>query len=118
MRSLIIPVEGDCTTTIDEPNTAARVLLGTEMLQVVSARALGRERIYVLYIDDWGKTNERPINRRAWALYGGSPIYGLAVLAADDQAPIDPAIIELVTGADFPPPEVLALMDDWLEAHP
>jgi hypothetical protein len=69
-----------------------------------------------MHIDDWGATKRLPINRRAWALYGGSPIYGLAVLSCDVGFPIDDEILALVA-TDFPPADVLRIMDAWLEAH-
>lgn len=116
MRSLLIPTAGKVADSPAEPGTLARAALNTDQLDVVMARALGRDRVYVLHIDDWGKTKGLPINRRAWALYGGSPIYGTAVLSADDGGPIDEALIELIS-SDFPPPEVHVTMDLWLEVH-
>lgn len=117
-QSLSIPPEGPLMVSGEEPGALATNLLRTDALTVVTARALGRDRIYVMHLDDWGATKELPINRRAWALYGGSPLHGLVVLSADDRGPIDDWVIELVSGAEFPPPAVQAHMDAWLEAHP
>lgn len=116
-RSLVIPPEGLPTGSEEEPDVLARTLLQTASLDVVIARALGRERLYVMYIDDWGMTKELPINRRAWALYGASPIYGLAVLCADDQGLIEDELVELVSEPGFPPENIQRVMDKWLEAH-
>jgi len=116
-RSLSIPPEGPVMVSEEEPDALARQLLRTDKLHVVTARALGRDWLHVMHIDDYGATKPLPINRRAWALYGGSPIHGLAVLSADDGGPIDDEVIEMVSSTAFPTPEVLAHMERWLEAH-
>jgi hypothetical protein len=117
-RSVVIPPEGPIVPSDEDPSALARRVLETDSLDVVTARALGRERIHVLWIDDWGKVNELPLNRRAWALYGGSPIYGTAVLAADDDLPVAETAMEMLGRPDFPGPDLLATMDAWLRANP
>ena len=118
VRCLSIPPEGLIVVSDHDPANFARVVVNTESLDVVVARALGRDRVHVMWVDDWGLTKDLPINRRAWALYGGSPIYGTAVLAADDQLPLDDWVVAMVADPEFPPPPIQRFMDKWLEAHP
>lgn len=118
MRCLVIPTDGPCFDSDSDPATIAKELLATSSLDVVMARALGRDPLHVLHIDDWGKTKELPLNRKAWALYGGSPIYGLAVLSADSGGPLDQHVVTLVSDDEFPDPATRAAMDQWLEENP
>lgn len=115
-RSLWIPPDSALPVqrSDTDPAALARELLQTDSLDVCIARALGRERLHVLHVDDWGATKRLPVNRRAWALYGGSPIHGVAVLSADDGGAIESWVLELVEARDFPPPEINAHMDTFL----
>lgn len=124
MRSIVIPVTGTCWMTPDKPDEIAKRELSTEMLTVVTARAIQEHRgLHVMYIDDWGavQLGDRmplPINRRAWALYGGSPIHGLAVLTRDDRSDIDPSISVMLNSGTFPGAIIEARMDHFLQQHP
>lgn len=51
---------------------------------------------WVGIIDDWGATKELPINRKAWALYGRSPIHGPMIVKNDLSMPIDPDFIAMI----------------------
>lgn len=116
MRCILIPVEGTCVISPDDPAAVARRALDTDSLDVVAVRGL-QAILHVLYVDDWGKVKDLPINRRAWALYGGSPIYGPAVLARDDQLDMTLDVTMLLAEDDFPGPEINAAMDHWLERN-
>lgn len=117
MKCMLIPVDGVCVASPDDPAALARRTLDTEALDVVKVRGL-QGAVHVLYVHDWGKVIELPINRRAWALYGGSPIYGPAVLARDDELDLTLDVTLLLAEEDFPGPEINAAMDDWLENNP
>jgi hypothetical protein len=74
--------------------------------------------IHVMYVDDWGMTSGLPINRKAWALYGRSPIHGDALLKRDDEeGPLGQDVIALVLDPGFPGEAIDKLMDAWLEAN-
>jgi hypothetical protein len=98
------------------PERTAAAFIGTEHLSVVTCHHPALAGTHVLYVDDFGLTLGRPLNRKAWALYGGSPIYGPAVLLRDDHDDLDPDILEALA-AEFPDPEISAQMDAWLAKH-
>lgn len=52
---------------------------------------------YVGYTDDWGMVKGLPVNMKAWALYGRSPIYGPMVVKTDLTSEIPAAVIDMVT---------------------
>jgi hypothetical protein len=86
-------------------------------LTVVTCHHPNLDRTYVLFLGDFSAVDGSPLNRRGWALYGGSPLYGMCVMGADDRDPIDPEVIDMVTDEAFPPPELTAAMDRWLAAN-
>lgn len=50
---------------------------------------------HVGIVDDFGAA-DLPINRKAWALYGGSPIYGPMFVGSDATGHVDPTLAELI----------------------
>lgn len=48
------------------------------------------------WIYDWGKVMGLPVNLKAWALYGRSPIYGPMLVASDHRRPLDPEFIAML----------------------
>lgn len=86
-----------------------------DALSVVTAHWPGLGEVGVMFIDDWGATKQLPVNRKAWYLYGASPIHGDVLFTLDSRAPIDPAVIEWIEHPDFVPPDALAAMERWLE---
>ena len=112
-RALQINSDGTCIRR-DIPADKVAQAEVSDSLDVLSVRHPLFERgRYVLYVDDWGAVKELAINIKAWALYGGSPVYGAAVLGEDDQLPIDDRLIELIEG-EFPDPIILSQMRAFL----
>lgn len=56
---------------------------------------LPEHRLWVGIVDDFG-AQDQPLNRKAWALYGRSPIYGTMFLGRDDGGSITPALIAVL----------------------
>ena len=116
---LIIQPNGEIAT-IEHPDVrgdAVRVIGETQ--DVVSVSGLIewglRDPIHFLRIDDWGQTKALPLNRKAWALYGRSPIHGPAVFHRDEgEGPLDPRVVELVTDPEFPGEDISEIMNRWL----
>lgn len=115
-RSLAIPATGRAhTLDLCADEAAAELIPGA--LTVAKCHHPDLDRVYVLFLGDFSALDGSPLNRRAWALYGGSPIYGMCVLGADDREPIAEHVVDMVTSDDFPGPELIAAMDQWLEAN-
>lgn len=112
-RCLSIPPEGACIEHDEPPADVARQLLDTDSLDVITARGIEGET-HVMHIDDWGRAKGLALNRRAWALYGGSPVYGTAVLSTDSGQPLERRTISAVTAPGFPGSSTNAAMDRWL----
>jgi hypothetical protein len=73
---------------------------------------------WVGWIFDWGKTMGLPVNRKAWALYGRSPIYGPMLIATDHRAPLPDEFLEIIAKPieEWVPAEVLARMEEVIDA--
>lgn len=101
-----------------DPLGTARSLLG-DQVSVYSCNNPGalEPRDYVLVIDDFGDAKGLPLNRKAWALYGRSPIYGPALWYRDDHEPIPPELLAAVTSGEFLTFELHDAMDAWLNAR-
>ena len=79
------------------------------------------EAVIVGIIDDFGIANGLPLNRTAWALYGGSPIYGPMFIAQDDHELLPEQLVAALMGTDeWIGDAINHAMDDWLarEAKP
>lgn len=50
---------------------------------------------WVMVVDDFG-AQDAPLNRKAWALYGRSPIYGVAFVGRDDDGPVTQGLFNVV----------------------
>lgn len=55
------------------------------------------------YIDDWGAT-KHPVNMKAWALYGRSPIYGPMVIKDDLDLDLPAGLVDMLERS----------IDDWV----
>jgi len=113
---LILP-DGVVTRIFTDTYEAARQLIGDELDVVAVHHPYFEPRSHVLFVDDHGISRGLGINFKAWALYGGSPIHGAALMGRDDHAPINEEVIVLLTDDRFPPAELRAQMDAWLEAN-
>jgi hypothetical protein len=116
MRSLAIPAEGRAHV-LDMPAATAAAELIDGPLTVATCHHPQLDRTHVLFLGDFSAVDGSPLNRRAWALYGGSPLHGMVVLGADDREPLDPDVIAMVTDEAFPGPEMVETMDRWLAAN-
>jgi hypothetical protein len=114
---LILP-DGVVTRIFTDTAAEARLLIGDELDVVAVRHPYFEPRSHVLFVDDHGISRGLGINFKAWALYGGSPIHGAALLGRDDHGPISEEVIELLTDDRFPPAQLRAQMDAWLEANP
>lgn len=72
------------------------------------------------YVDDFGYSNPSyEINRKAWALYGRSPVVGPMVVGADDGRDLDPGFVTaLLAGDEWMEPEWIAAQERFLAAYP
>ncbi len=93
---------------------------GIESIDIVTLRnpILGRG-VFVGAIDDRGATHDPPlpVNRKAWALYGRSPIHGPMWLANDDNEPLDTMLIDMLTGDEWINDELDNAMNKYLTSH-
>lgn len=113
MNSHVVRIDPDGTVT-DVPGSDALAVASAEfegMTDVVLLRHPQAEYRLVGIVHDWG-TLSLPLNRKAWWLYGGSPIYGPMYVADDDNAELDPEFVAMIQG-DVPA-EMLARMDAFL----
>lgn len=79
--------------------------------------------VMVGVVHDTGLLDGLPLNRKAWALYGRSPIYGPMFVAFDQddvggRDPLETWFIDKIMSDDYPTPPVQAAMTDWLSQHP
>lgn len=116
-RSLIIQPGGSCERRETPANETARLVIGNE-LEVVTVRyPVFAHWNYVMYIDDFGAIKELPLNVKAWALYGGSPIFGVAVLGEGDYTVLLDDYLQLIESDYFPDPLTLAQMRDFIKGE-
>lgn len=107
MRQFLI--EPDGTIVVDQ--TAAEILV--ETLQDVGADVVTLRSphlpagVYVGWVDDWGVTKGLPVNMKAWALYGRSPIHGPMVVRRDDGLDIPDEYVE----------HLARPIEEWLDAE-
>jgi len=108
-QCIVIPPTGDPSgDSRDKWIVAAEVL--PDHLTVVTLRAPLLEDFgtCVGFIDDFGALpGDRQLNARAWALYGGSPIFGTMVVARDDDQPLPDTLVTVLT----------ARWDTWTPEH-
>lgn len=74
---------------------------------------------WVGWVFDWGIPMGLPVNRKAWALYGRSPIYGPMLLATDLREPLPDGFLSVVASPieEWVPADVLDAMNSWMEAR-
>lgn len=117
VSGLLILPDGVVTRIFTDTAQAARELIGDELDVVAVRHPYFDPRSHVLYVDDHGLSRGLAINFKAWALYGGSPIHGAALLGRDDRTPIHDEVIVLLTTDKFPPAELRQQLDRWLEEN-
>lgn len=69
--------------------------LGTEAADIVTCP----DRGHVMSVDDLGLTKQLTVNWLAWQAYLRSPIYGVAVLFADDGRPLPEGLVTMLAVA-------------------
>jgi hypothetical protein len=101
----------------DEPcgDDLARYEFG-DQIDVVTLRApiIPEGHLLVGFIHDWGRTLGHALNRKAWALYGGSPIYGTMFVQSDEREPLDAEFCDFVVSDAILPEAMIVHMDAWL----
>lgn len=78
---------------------------------------------YVGYVHEWGAVHggpgngPMPINRKAWALYGRSPIHGPILVVRDLRGPLPDEFIEMVSKPieEWVTGDILARMNSIIE---
>lgn len=104
--TLRIDPDGTITELPEGPLDAARAEF--QWTSVVTCRTpfLDPDMVFVGVIDDFGAA-DRPINRKAWGLYGRSAIYGPMFFGRDITGHVPPEVIAIVTHeiADWPIPD-------------
>lgn len=118
----IIRIDPDGTITDIEGSDILAVAQPVfDSIDVVTCRAPIFQGSLVGVIDDWGRVNGLPLNRKAWACYGRSPIFGPMFLAHDQdddghREPLDPALIALLRlpVESIVPAHIITLMDEVL----
>lgn len=132
MPALTLRIDPDgSTAVVDKPlMTAATDEHRHTSVVVCAGPVVDGRPLHVMFIDDFG-AEDQPINRKAWALYGRSPIYGVALLGLDGDAgeladdlvellakPLDewpmipPQALAALTGDEPPRPEMVARRAD------
>lgn len=132
---LIINPDGR-VQSITEPNVAARAddlfssTGGSTVLSLIGAAVLLGDTlrphedgpyVFVGWVAEWGRIDRLPLNVKAWALYGRSPICGPMVVALDgepggNRQPLPELFVEaLLSDRDWVTPELRANMRGALE---
>lgn len=115
MKSIVIPPTGRIHA-LDTPGaTVAHELLGDTEVVTLRHPAMP-PRSHVMWVGALSALDGSPLNRRAWALYGGSPIFGTAVVASDTGDDVEP-LFDLVIDDAFPGAEIDTTMTEWLREH-
>lgn len=109
----ITDIEGDDLFAVAQPMF--------DSIDVVTCRAPFFDGFLVGAIDDWGRSMGLPLNRKAWACYGRSPIFGPMFIAHDQddnghRPPLDPALVALLQlpVESIVPAHIITLMDEVL----
>lgn len=114
--TLVLKIAADGTVS-ESPFTQAHEAAHAELehTPVVTLHHPMFVSLTIGYVDDWGATNGSPLNEKAWALYGGSPIYGPMWVADDNLGDLDPEVVALLLGdTDWVGPEIRRSMDAFL----
>lgn len=109
MRTLRIDPDGSVTASDLAPLAAATAERDHLTVVVCAAPFLPNDTIWVGVLDDFGAA-DLPLNRKGWALYGRSPLYGPVFFGADDDRniPVDVAAMLRRDLEDWPIPELAA----------
>lgn len=96
-RAAIIEHLAERGVTADDTREFADPIGGSDVVVLHAPMLPTAADPWVGFIDDWGMVKHRPINMKAWALYGRSPIYGPMVLRNDDPStPIPAEFIRMI----------------------
>lgn len=98
-------------TGVAERALAATVDVVTLHLNAVTPFPGGGDPYLVGVVDGWGRSKGMPVNLKAWALYGRSPLCGPCFVAYDTDGPSRPALPdEWITAIEQP-------FDSWMPAR-
>lgn len=102
--------------------TLATDSLSVELLGRCNEYSLSLTGLCIAVIDDWGATKGLPVNAKAWALYGRSPLVGPVFVGLDsnddgtrDDLPDE--FIDLIASPEFPPSDLRERMAAWVVVH-
>ena len=109
----VIPCEGADLLTLTREHIGESADVVT-----LSHPAFGGGEIGVGAINDWGRMDGLPLNVKAWALYGRSPIVGPMLVALDgsgaSRPPFPSEVHDLLIDPTFPPANMRGAMKDAL----
>lgn len=91
-----IDVDGTVTARWTNALDAARAELTSTTVVSLSAPILPSSHVWVGVLDDFGAADQ-PLNRKAWALYGRSPIYGPMYVAADGGSELPAEVVAIIS---------------------
>lgn len=95
---MTVRVDPDGTVTVVEGSALVAAQATWSHLSVVTLGApfLPDDRTWVGTIDDFGAADSE-INRKAWGLYGRSPIYGPMFVSEDGGGDLPSEIVEMIS---------------------
>lgn len=108
VRALRIDPDGSVTRLDEFAWTAGQAEFDHTTVVTCGAPFVGQS-VHVLVLDDFGAA-DLPLNRKAWGLYGRSPIYGPVFVGRDDGDEVDEELAATVEAAigDWPIPSHVA----------
>lgn len=124
-KAVLIRPDGTviATESLAEAERSRLEMVGSSVVMLRSplARHFGGDPVpYVGWVDEYGEVKQLPVNRKAWALYGRSPIYGTMVVRNDLHTNLQPGFINTITKPieDWVDVDVLVRMEEILEGTP
>lgn len=94
--TLRIDIDGSVTAVEGTAADAAREEFNDLTTVVVCGAPMLPHGTWVLHLDDFG-AQDLPVNPKAWALYGRSPIFGPVYFSADGGGHIPPSLVKMLT---------------------
>lgn len=117
-KVLRIDPDGTVTVLDGDPMKMANDEFGGQTTVVTLHHPLVGRHVTVGWIHDFGAVIPLDVNRKAWILYGGSPIHGTMFVADDNRAPLDDEFVQmLLSDEDWIGDDYNAAMDDWLAKY-
>lgn len=119
VMTYVVRIDPDGTVTLQPGTNALAMARGhfSDLTSVVTLVHPLMGSILVGYIDDYGLRNQRPLNEKAWALYGRSPIVGPMYVRTDDGSPLPDDFIEKISSPAFPNAIIRLAMRTWLDSN-